>query len=381
MLLLNNILKVRLPRFKSNVIRYQMANYVFFSTIIPICNEDAHDVKIVHRALQNIEQNKDNNNTTTIINIEDCGTAYRFLLPILAATPGEWLLTGTKRLLQRPIMPLVALLRENGAEITPSENGWHIAGRKIKMENPTILCQQSSQFASALLLAQPLLGFNSEDVTNDGNFPSLAYIELTKKIISDVKDRKETFLHERDWSAAAYWYGYALLKKNQAILLEELSFQSIQNDKKLADFFEKLGVHSEESEKGILVSYQKREESLPSSIDLSNHIDLAPVIAATATLFPFELTIIGVENLKYKESNRWQHLIETVSRFTRVEILSSSSFKIYKREKELPNHITFNSMNDHRLVMAWHLFALFTMIEIENQEAVKKSYPTFFHTI
>ncbi len=333
----------------------------------------------MHRALKAIETAKKKSlSSITSINVEDCGAAFRFLLPVLAASPGEWLLTGTKRLLQRPILPLVHFLSENGAAITLLDKGLHITGKEIHIKKGRLSCQQSSQFASALLLAQPLLHFENAEIFLEKKEELYPYIELTKKIIADVQQKQESYLNERDWSAAVYWYSYTLLKKEPNILLEHLSLQSIQNDRNIALFYEKLGVLTTETKKGIFLNYKETKKTFCTTLDLSKHIDLAPVIAVTSLLFPFELTLEGIENLKYKESNRWQHLIDTLSRFTRVEILSSYSFKIHKREKNLPEIIKLNSHNDHRLVMAWHLFSIFSEIEITNCEAINKSYPNFF---
>src|SRR4051812_20115947 len=51
----------------------------------------------------------------TKINVGDAGTSFRFLMALLAATPGKWELSGSPRLLERPIKPLLHSLKAIGA--------------------------------------------------------------------------------------------------------------------------------------------------------------------------------------------------------------------------------------------------------------------------
>ena len=69
---------------------------------------DSNDTKVLLRALKG---------KTPLIDIADCGTAARFMTTYLACHEGEWILMGTERMKQRPIMPLVKSLRELGADI------------------------------------------------------------------------------------------------------------------------------------------------------------------------------------------------------------------------------------------------------------------------
>ncbi len=373
----NNVLNISLPRSKSNVIRYLIANYVFFSRILPITSNDPHDVQIVHRALTLIHAQKGELAQATSIDVEDCGAAYRFLLPILAATPGAWLLTGTERLLQRPIAPLIEVLKPE-ADIAWCEKGWQIKGREISLGDVTISCQQSTQWASALLLAQPLLHLQKLTILEGEEAPSYPYIILTQNIIEDVKNGKESYLHESDWSAAAYWYGRCLLEKNQPYHLPKLSTHTFQGDSVVAHFFAQWGITSHETVDGMTLTAHPQAIA-PQTVHLAAHPDLAPVLATVAVLAPFELTLTGIENLQFKESNRLTVLIETLSQFTTILQHNTSSITITKRIKEIPKTLHFNAYHDHRWVMAWHLFSLFSHITIENKNVIKKSYPHFFH--
>ncbi|MFH1176931.1 MAG: 3-phosphoshikimate 1-carboxyvinyltransferase, partial [Acidobacteriota bacterium] len=52
-----------------------------------------------------------------LIHMGNNGTGARFMLAQLAATPGRWVLDGTRRLRERPFAPLVDALGALGADI------------------------------------------------------------------------------------------------------------------------------------------------------------------------------------------------------------------------------------------------------------------------
>src|SRR5574344_532639 len=136
---------IEINRSKSILIRCLIANYIYNNAILDITDTDADDVKIVHRCLQAIRSNI-GSTTPITIDVKDCGAAYRFLLSTLAITPGNWFLTGTERLLQRPINPLVEALRRIQADIIQTGSGFYIQGKALKANKLFIDCSESSQF-------------------------------------------------------------------------------------------------------------------------------------------------------------------------------------------------------------------------------------------
>src|SRR5437016_4210263 len=93
------------------------------------------------------------------IDAENSGTVFRFLTAYLSQQPGEWILTGSSQMQQRPVGPLVLALQNLGADISyiskknypPLKiNGKKLRGGKINIDGSI-----SSQFISALLLIAP----------------------------------------------------------------------------------------------------------------------------------------------------------------------------------------------------------------------------------
>mgnify|MGYP001323923044 FL=1 len=89
------------------------------------------------------------------IDVGDSGTAFRFLTAFLACKEGDYNLTGSDRMKERPIKELVNTLKELGADIKYLEkNGYpplKIKGKSIEGGKVSVDASISSQFISALL--------------------------------------------------------------------------------------------------------------------------------------------------------------------------------------------------------------------------------------
>jgi len=87
------------------------------------------------------------------------GTSYRLLLSTVALARGDYILTGTPRMYERPIEDLVKALKKLGAELTCIEKDnfppLFIRARGIHGGKVQIPASKSSQYVSSLLLAGP----------------------------------------------------------------------------------------------------------------------------------------------------------------------------------------------------------------------------------
>lgn len=322
------------------------------------------------------------------IDIADSGTAARFLTTYLACHEGHWLLTGTERMCQRPMTPLVDALLSLGADIKYVEkegflplqiNGKPLAGGRVSID-----MTQSSQFASSLLLAAPMwpLGLEMEML---GDLSSLPYLDMTLVMMQHFSARVERvgrtiivkpmhyqsrhFAIEPDWSAASYWYEMAAFSEECEIKLRSLKAlelvegpkgqHHLQGDTVIAEWMQQLGVGTFVDGDDVVltkVPFEKR----PLSFDFSQHPDLYPTVAAICAGLNVEATFEGLDNLALKESDR-------------VEAMQMELAKLVDRP------IRFSAHNDHRIVMALApLSMLVGPVSFDTPEAVKKSYPNFW---
>ncbi len=313
-----------------------------------------------------------------IVDIADCGTAARFLTTYLACHKGSWELTGTVRMCQRPMGPLVDALRTLGADIHYVEKEGFlpilIKGKPISGGKSSINMTQSSQYSSSLLMAAPMFpqGLELELV---GECKSLPYFNMTlammchfsaqaerrgKTVVVQPKPyEKKGFVVESDWTAASYWYEMAAFSEECEIRLHGLSLPSLQGDSIIAEWMKQLGVGTF-IENDTIVLRKIPFEKHPLNFDFSQYPDLYPTVVATCNGLNVEATFTGLDNLALKESNR-------------VEAMQTELAK-------LSNHpVHFCAHNDHRIVMALAPFSMLVgPVEFDHPEAVEKSYPDFW---
>ena len=367
---------------KSILIRQLVLETLYGDNLSQPQADDSEDVWVVFHALniikQNINkslQNIDNNFIT--IDVKDCGAGYRFLMAVAAVTPGKWLLTGTKRLLERPIAPLVEALKSAGADIERCDTGWQINGKELHAQRLCIDCSQSSQMASALLLVGDRIGLQELDLSPTPP-PSAPYIEMTRQMVEAHRQGKR-IQREADWSTAAFWYAFLAANTNiDTLTLKDLQLNSLQGDAVTAEWFRDIGIHSESTCEGVRIHKESSTSSRPLVYDLTHHPDLAPVMAATALLGHRTVTLNGLSNLNRKESRRMDLLCELLSHFCSIQRQGDDKLTISGTSSiNISEPITFNPNNDHRMVMVAALLSLHFPMQLTSTDSVKKSYPQF----
>ncbi len=360
---------------------------------------DSNDTFVLSNALREIQQNK------SVIDIADCGTAARFLTTFLACREGEWILTGTERMKQRPVAPLVEALRGLGSDIQYVEKDkclpLRIVGKPIEGGKVQIEMHQSSQFASSLLLAAPMWAQGLE-MELLGELSSLPYLEMTLTMMrhfgADVERNGRTivvrpkpyqsksFTVEADWSAASYWYEMAALSDECEIRLRGLSLPSIQGDAVIVDWMKQFGVGTFVEKEAIIlrkIPFEKR----PLQFDFSAHPDLFPTMAATCAAMQIEAHFSGISNLNVKESDRLRSMKnELIKIGVEMNKIGDESVLIMPCS-HLPSFdssqpLLFSAHNDHRVVMSLAPLALrIGAICFDDMDVVRKSYPHFWSDV
>lgn len=390
---------INLPASKSESNRALMiAAYGGFSPDFQNLS-DSTDTLVLADAMRKIQQNN------AVIDIADCGTAARFLTTFLACRKGEWILTGSERMRQRPIAPLVNCLRRLGVDIQYIEKEGclplRIVGKPISGGKVAVEMHQSSQFASSLLLAAPMWpqGLEMELL---GELSSLPYLEMTLAIMRhygaeiEQKERmikvfpktyqSKSFRISADWSAASYWYEMAALSDECEIRLQGLSLPSLQGDDIIVDWMRQLGVGTFVENEAIVlrkIPFEKR----PLCFDFSAHPDLFPTMAATCAAMQIEAHFSGISNLNVKESDRLRSMKnELIKIGVEMNKISDESVLIMPCS-HLPSFdssqpLLFSAHNDHRVVMSLAPLALrIGAICFDDMDVVRKSYPHFWSDV
>ncbi|HWC66070.1 MAG TPA: 3-phosphoshikimate 1-carboxyvinyltransferase, partial [Thermoanaerobaculia bacterium] len=159
-----------------------------------------------------------------VLDARESGTACRFLAAFAAATPGlRARLGGAPRLCERPIGGLVDALRALGADVAyAGREGFPplaIRGRELAGGAVEVSASESSQYASALLLAAPRMR-GGIDLALSGRAGSRSYLDTTReameaagiavtssdgrfRVAAGAAVRAEAFEVPGDWSSGA----------------------------------------------------------------------------------------------------------------------------------------------------------------------------------
>ena len=370
---------IQLPDNKSLRIRQMITSYVHGKGIPSVTDRDCHDVALVHRALCILSKAVNSPlSDTCIVDVEDCGAAYRFLLPLLAVSPCRSLLTGQPRLLQRPIKPLVKALHEIGADIQKKDNGWLINGKPLKAKVMSLDARLSSQMASALVLVAPLLELHTLHLVPQ-KISSLPYLQMTLACTKDYPveipgvSLPDTPIGAMgDWSAALFWFAHARLHPENEYSLSPLSEKSIQGDYVIYQWFKELNISISINDLGMVIHAESLSEKPKLVLDVQHCLDTVPVMAALAALLPADITFLNVSNLQYKESDRLHSLADQLSPYAEIT-LSDSTLRINGKGAPTNTDLHFDTHHDHRLAMAFLLFGPSAVLN--DTDCLQKSYP------
>ena len=381
-------LEISLPASKSISNRALILNALAYSPYDIQNLSDCDDTRVTVKVL-------DSNDTT--FDIGAAGTAMRFLTAFLSKTVGEWIITGSERMKNRPIKLLVDALNSLGARIEyVDKEGFpplKIYGSALTGGDISLNGGVSSQYISALMMIAPYMQ-NGLKIKLEGNVISVPYIQMTMRMmkeygvemsfennIIDIKPqlyKPVQYKVESDWSAASYWYEVLSIAGKGQIFLSGLNENSSQGDSKVAEIFKQLGVKTEYQSEGVLLTstgnfIEKFE------YDFINQPDLAQTFAVTCCLKNIPFHFKGVQSLKIKETNRIAALIFELAKIGFVLFEMAEGELAWNGERcEISKKISIATYEDHRMAMAFAPAALITPITIENPEVVSKSYPKFW---
>ncbi len=315
------------------------------------------------------------------LDLHDSGTALRFMTAFCAVKKGEFVLTGSKRLCERPIRPLVDALRGMGASIEyVDKEGFaplRIKGGRLKGGRVRLDASLSSQFASALMLIADKVEGGIE-IEYEGDVASQSYIKLTESVVEKYK-RGFCRSEERDWSSATVWYAAMAVMKEGRFLLEGLSLDSVQPDRAIVEVFEKLGVKTKEIEGDVEIEWSGcKVDKL--ELNCENMPDAVMYIVVAACLLGVAFEISGVETLRVKESDRIEALITEMKKCGYLIQCTTNGLESQRKmhNAQCTDLVKIETYDDHRVAMAMSVVGLTREIEIANPEVVNKSYPGFW---
>ncbi len=328
------------------------------------------------------------------VDVRESGTLLRFLAALAATLPFPVRLTGRGRIGERPMEELLRALEQLGARIdrypltvlSPALRGGRVA----------VATGESSQFASALLLASPRIK-GGLDLELSGTPVSASYLELTASLLEQsgarvertqggyrtFGDRPRPGVHRvpADWTAASALFGAAAVTGG-TIRVPNLDPQAVEGERRFPETLQRMGCRVEA--RGTTVSVTGSRPLRGVRTNMATMPDAAPTLAVVAALAAEgETRISGVAHLRHKESDRIAALADGLRRLGAGVEVGEDSLAIRPGDALRTPPERLDSRRDHRIAMAFALAGLVVPggVRITHPDAVRKSFPGFWDAL
>jgi 3-phosphoshikimate 1-carboxyvinyltransferase len=326
------------------------------------------------------------------IYLGNSGTSMRFLTALCALGQGEYRLTGSPRLCERPQGELLEALAQLGVKAY-SERGdgcppvvvhGGLTGGQARLSGGI-----SSQYLSALLFISPLSPRGVE-IEITGDLVSRPYVDLTLEVLGDFGvsyfRKGYSFFHipgeqrylpqdyaiEADASSASYFWAAAALTGGR-VTITNLSFDSCQGDVGFVKVLERLGCRVSSGEAGLTVEGGPLQGV---EVDMAAMPDLVPTLAVLAAFAQGETVITGAAHLRHKESDR---LAAVAAELHKMGISARETPDGLVITGGRPHAAVIDTYQDHRIAMSFAVAGLKVPgTEIRDPECVAKSFPEFW---
>ena len=327
------------------------------------------------------------------IYLGNSGTSMRLLISIAAAGAGDYLLTGTPRMQERPVQALLDSLGQLGVTArSVNGNGCPpiaVTGRAIDGGQVSIDCSVSSQFLSSLLLMAPL-SRNGIDIAVSRGPVSKPYVDLTVDILQRFgvtlsrngyerfsvpggqAYRAGTYAVEPDVSNASYFWAAGAVS-GRSIKVCGIAGDSLQGDMQLLPLLERMGCRITTEADGIVVTGGGLSSI---EADMGDLPDMVPTLAVVAAFAEGTSCIRNVAHLKAKECDR---LAAVIKELGAMGITARSTGEDLIIEGGQPAPAEIETYDDHRIAMSFAVAGLGAPgTRIRNPGCVEKSFPNFW---
>ena len=318
-----------------------------------------------------------------------CGmgaTVGRFLVPMLAAGRGRFAVDAHAQLRRRPLGPVLAALRAQGAAIDGDAFPLVIGASGLSGGDVEVDASVSSQFLSGLLMAAPYA--RADTRLHFDTLVSKPYLDLTLDAMrafgvgADVQAdaisvarggyRAAEFRIEPDVSTASYFLGSAAVTGTTVRLPNLDRRTTAQGDIELVDFLERMGCTVHDAD-GLELTGPSRLHGIEA--DMGNSSDVFMTLACVAVFADSPTTITGIGHARVKESDRITACAENLRRLG-IEVDEGPDYlRVHPGE---PQGTWLPTYEDHRIAMAFSLIGTRDAVTLEEPAVVGKTCPEFF---
>lgn len=336
------------------------------------------------------------------LDVGNSGTTTRLMSGILAAQNFSSRVIGDDSICRRPMKRIITPLAMMGADIT-SERGNDCApliinGRKLKgihYDSPVA----SAQVKSCVLLAglyadgetsvtEPYVSRNHTELMLNAFGGSCTTLGTTATVTSDPVLTGQKIVVPGDISSAAYFLVAGLITENSEITIKNVGINPTRDG--IIDVIKMMGgditfanvnADSGEPTADITVKTSSLKGCVIEGDIIPKLIDEIPVIAILACFAEGETVIKDAAELKVKESNRIDVMVNNLSAMG-ADITGTDDGMIIRGGRPLHSAV-IHSKKDHRIAMSFAVAAMCTEGETEilDADCVNISYPDFYRDL
>lgn len=336
-----------------------------------------------------------------ILDVGNSGTTTRLISGILAGQSFVSELNGDASIQSRPMKRIMTPLLSMGADIGSLRGNdcapLRIEGKKlhaIHYQSPVA----SAQVKSCVLLAglyadgitrvtEPVLSRNHTEIMLNYFGANVTSQGTTASILPEPALMGREVLVPGDISSAAYFIAAGLLTPNSEILLKNVGINPTRDGflrvcKAMGADIELLNESREgEPTADLLIRSAALHGTTVGGEIIPTLIDEIPMIAVMAAFAEGTTVIKDAEELKVKESNRIEVVVENLRRMG-ADIKATEDGMIIHGGKAL-HGAEIDSHLDHRIAMSFAVAGTICEgeMEIQGGECVNISYPAFYEDL
>ena len=331
-----------------------------------------------------------------VIDTQNSGTSMRLLLSVALLCHNPVILTGSPRMKERPIGPLVDALNSLGGRIEylektgfpPVKTGGALKGGTTMIDGTV-----SSQFISSVLMAAPCI---KDDITLilKREPASRSYLDITCDVMESFGGiieregytrfcvrpgggyRARDYAVEGDYSSASYFFAIAAISGGR-VTVRNLNPNSVQGDMAFLAALKEMGCTVDRGHSSVTVERTGDLEGV--MINMSSSPDTVQTLCMVAAVARTPTTIQGISHLRFKESDRIRITAEGLRSLGGDILVSDDEITI----RPAPLHGgCIDPHDDHRTAMSFAVLGTASgNVRILDAGCVAKSFPEFWDSL
>jgi 3-phosphoshikimate 1-carboxyvinyltransferase len=356
------------------------------------------------------------------VDVGNAGTVMRFLPGVAALTSAAVHFDGDERARQRPVGPILAALRQLGAQIDDGGRAavpFTVHGHgAVRGGTVTLDASGSSQLISGLLLTAPRFDDGIEIRHEGPPVPSAPHIAMTVRMLraagAEVTEHSSgsdgsgvdgsglagagaggsgagrrpdgwrvrpgridlgAITVEPDLSNAGPFLAAALVTAG-TITVPDWPQDSLQAAGEILDVLTRMGARCDVSADGLTITGTGRIHGIDA--DLRDVSELAQVLTAVAAMADSPSVFTGLAHTRSHETDRLAAMVKEINALGGDITELPDGLQIRPRPLRAQADVPFDSYSDHRMVMAAAVLGLAVPgISVVNADTVAKTFPGF----